>query len=71
MVILEVARECHQLDRLLGEHRWCEFLRKPNEQEKSQVSKVFYCTYSTGRQVEKNGQWLFYYVLETATIGQS
>ncbi|KAJ8586439.1 hypothetical protein M405DRAFT_843857 [Rhizopogon salebrosus TDB-379] len=54
MVIIEVARECPQLDRLLGEHRWSEFLKKPAEQDKDQVSKVFYCTYSTGRQVQKN-----------------
>ncbi|OAX34458.1 hypothetical protein K503DRAFT_774519 [Rhizopogon vinicolor AM-OR11-026] len=54
MVIMEVARECPQLDRLLGEHRWSEFLRNPSQPEKDQVSRVFYCTYSTGRQVKKN-----------------
>ena len=56
MVIIEIARECPQLDRLLGEHRWSEFLRNPSEQEKDQVTKVFYCTYSTGRHVQKNGE---------------
>ncbi|KAG1738266.1 hypothetical protein EDB19DRAFT_1714945 [Suillus lakei] len=33
MVIVEIARECPQLDRLLGEHRWREFLKKSTEQE--------------------------------------
>jgi len=56
MVIIEVAREYPHFDRLLGEHRWSEFLREPSEQEKDQVTKVFYCTYSTGRQVQKNGE---------------
>lgn len=61
MVIIEIARECPQLDRLLGEHRWREFLKKPSKQEQDQVTKVFYCTYSTGRQVQKNG-WKRIYV---------
>lgn len=61
MVIIEIARECPQLDRLLGEHRWKEFLKKSSEQEQDQVTKVFYCTYSTGRQVQKNG-WKRIYV---------
>jgi len=56
MVIIEIARECPQLDRLLGEHRWREFLKRSSEQEQDQVTKVFYCTYSTGRQVQKNGE---------------
>jgi len=57
MVIIEIARECPQLDRLLGEHRWREFLKKSTKQEQDQVTKVFYCTYSTGRQVQKNGEF--------------
>lgn len=61
MVIIEIARECPQLDRLLGEHRWREFLKRSSEQEQDQVTKVFYCTYSTGRQVQKNG-WKRIYV---------
>ncbi|KAG1788324.1 uncharacterized protein HD556DRAFT_863198 [Suillus plorans] len=61
MVIIEIARECPELDRLLGEHRWREFLKKSSKQEQDQVSKVFYCTYSTGRQVQKNG-WKRIYV---------
>jgi hypothetical protein len=74
MVIIEVARECPQLDRLLGEHRWSEFLKKPAEQDKGQVSEVFYCTYSTGRQVQKNGERAFCSVPEchdTVTVEQS
>ncbi|KAG1835912.1 hypothetical protein DFJ58DRAFT_820170 [Suillus subalutaceus] len=55
------SRECPQLDRLLGEHRWREFLKKSSKQEQDQVTKVFYCTYSTGRQVQKNG-WKRIYV---------
>ncbi|KAI6009873.1 hypothetical protein EDC04DRAFT_847356 [Pisolithus marmoratus] len=55
MVIIEVDRDYPHFDRLLGEHRWSEFLRKPSTEEKGRVTQVFYCTYNTGRNVEKNG----------------
>lgn len=55
MVIIEVSRDCPHFDRILGEHRWSEFLNKPSVEEKGRVTQVYYCTYSTGRIVEKNG----------------
>ncbi|KAI6111998.1 hypothetical protein EDD16DRAFT_1728192 [Pisolithus croceorrhizus] len=55
MVIIEVNRDYPHFDRLLGEHRWSEFLRKPSPEEESRVTQIFYCTYHTGRIVEKNG----------------
>ncbi|KAJ6579949.1 hypothetical protein DFH09DRAFT_1076855 [Mycena vulgaris] len=42
-------------ERLLGEHRWSEFLRKPSVEEAGRVSQIFYCVYSTGRQAQKDG----------------
>ena len=42
--------------RLLGEHRWSEFLRDPEEIERNGKSSVFYCTYSSDRIVQKNGE---------------
>ncbi|KAH7911330.1 hypothetical protein BJ138DRAFT_1239209 [Hygrophoropsis aurantiaca] len=55
MVIIEVARKYQHCDRILGEHRWSEFLKNPSDVEKDQVTRVYYCTYNTGRIVQKNG----------------
>ncbi|PCH35679.1 hypothetical protein WOLCODRAFT_140021 [Wolfiporia cocos MD-104 SS10] len=55
MVIIEVRRDYGGFSGLLGEHRWAEFLRKPLEEEKRVVSQVFYCKYSSAREVEKKG----------------
>ncbi|KAG2158707.1 uncharacterized protein EDB93DRAFT_1076477 [Suillus bovinus] len=41
MVIIEIARECPQLDRLIGEHRCREFFKNSSKQEQDQVTKVF------------------------------
>ncbi|KAH7920600.1 hypothetical protein BV22DRAFT_1020909 [Leucogyrophana mollusca] len=56
MVIIEVKRDYPHFDRLLGEHRWSEFLRNPSDELKNQATRVYYCTYSTGRIVQKNGE---------------
>lgn len=56
MVIIEVNRNFPDFNNLLGEHRWRNFLRKPSQDEEDRVSKVFYCTYSTGREVQKYGE---------------
>ncbi|KAI9568903.1 hypothetical protein HD554DRAFT_2096586 [Boletus coccyginus] len=55
MVIIEITRDYPHFDRILGEHRWSEFLQKPTKEEKGRATQVFYCTYSTGRIVQKNG----------------
>ena len=55
MVVIEVDRYFEGFDGLLGLHTWPKFLLKPNEEEKDKSSKIFYCTYNTGRQVEKSG----------------
>ncbi|KAF8845955.1 hypothetical protein BDN67DRAFT_960608, partial [Paxillus ammoniavirescens] len=55
MVIIEVDRYFAHFDRILGEHRWSEFLQNPTQDEKDRVTRVFYCTYNTGRIVQKNG----------------
>ncbi|KAH0829064.1 hypothetical protein J3R83DRAFT_2521 [Lanmaoa asiatica] len=55
MVVIEVNRDYAHFDRILGEHRWSEFLQSPTKEEKTRVTQVFYCAYSTGRIVQKNG----------------
>ncbi|KAJ7469325.1 hypothetical protein B0H11DRAFT_2043963 [Mycena galericulata] len=54
-VLLEINRDYPHPERLLGEHRWSEFLRKPSPEEAGRVSQIFYCVYSTGRQAQKDG----------------
>lgn len=41
---------------LLGAHHWNEILISPTEHEKDKVSRVYFCMYNTGRQVQKNGR---------------
>ena len=55
MVVIEVDRDFENFDQLLGLHSWAEFLQKPSEEQLDKVSKVFYCTYNTGRLVERDG----------------
>ncbi|TCD69395.1 hypothetical protein EIP91_007742 [Steccherinum ochraceum] len=57
MIIIEVDRSFNDWDSLLGEHKWIDFLRSPSQEDKDKVSQIFYCTFSTGRQVQKHG-WL-------------
>ncbi|KAJ7214993.1 hypothetical protein GGX14DRAFT_443565 [Mycena pura] len=54
-VILEISRDYPHPERLLGEHRWSEFLQNPNVEEAGRVTQIFYSTYSTGRQAQKDG----------------
>ena len=55
MVVIEVDRDYDEFDNLLGQHTWSEFLKKPAKEQMDKSSKVFYCTYNTGRLVEKHG----------------
>ena len=55
MVIIEVARGYAGFEKLLGSHKWSEWLKEPRIDEIDRVSKIFWCTYSTAREVEKNG----------------
>ncbi|KAF8157299.1 hypothetical protein K438DRAFT_1861679 [Mycena galopus ATCC 62051] len=54
-ILLEISRDYPEPERLLGEHRWSDFLKKPSAEEAGRVSQIFYCTYSTGRQAQKDG----------------
>ncbi|KAF8343648.1 hypothetical protein F5887DRAFT_1282905 [Amanita rubescens] len=42
-------------ERLLGEHRWDEFLKKPDKSEAGYKSQIFYSTYKTDRELQKDG----------------
>ncbi|KAJ8517637.1 hypothetical protein ONZ45_g5213 [Pleurotus djamor] len=55
IVIVEMDRSYQHFDRLLGEHAWGKFLKNPSHEEKDGVSQVFYSTYSSGREAQKDG----------------
>lgn len=54
-IIVEIARDCPDIEKALGSHNWSEMLKNPNPNEKEQQSKVFHCRYNKGRDVQKNG----------------
>lgn len=56
MVIIEVDRYFDRFDSLLGNHPWASFLKYPTEEEQDKASKIFWCHYNSGRQVQKNGE---------------
>jgi len=57
MVIVEVDRTCSREEwrRLLGAHCWNDILISPTQDEKGKVSRIYFSTYSTSRQVQKAG----------------
>ena len=71
MVIIEVNRDYAHFDRILGEHRWSEFLQTPTKEEAGRVTQVFYCAYNTGRIVQKNGGFGMHEALLRSVVVQS
>ncbi|KAF7977947.1 hypothetical protein HWV62_11802 [Athelia sp. TMB] len=58
MVIIEVKRDWDGFDRLLGEHKWDEFLRNPSPEEDTKLTQVFYCRWNTGwKRVDAQESW--------------
>ncbi|KAG6897996.1 hypothetical protein C0992_007485 [Termitomyces sp. T32_za158] len=55
MVLIEVDKKYPHNERLLGEHRWKEFLKSPTDEEKDRVTQIFHSLYTTGRQAQKDG----------------
>jgi hypothetical protein len=55
MVLLEIDKKYPHNERLLGEHRWSEFLRNPSEEEEDRVTQIFHSLYTTGRAAQKDG----------------
>ena len=55
MVIIEVDKGCSKIDRLLGAHKWREFLKSPEKGQMENESRIYYCFYSKGRDVQKYG----------------
>ncbi|OSC98475.1 hypothetical protein PYCCODRAFT_1375220 [Trametes coccinea BRFM310] len=53
-VIIEIDETFPEFKRLLGAHKWSEFLVDPGD-EAAFVSKIFYCTWNSDRDVQKNG----------------
>lgn len=56
MVIAEVSKSFQGFDKLLGEHRWVEFLFKVSTEEGERKTRVYYSTYSNGRALQKDGE---------------
>ncbi|KAF8994153.1 hypothetical protein BDQ17DRAFT_1252070 [Cyathus striatus] len=57
-VLIEIDKLCPELELLLGEHRWIEFLKRPSEEEKrleDNSSKIFYSIYPSAREAQKDG----------------
>ncbi|KAF7321901.1 hypothetical protein MKEN_00712300 [Mycena kentingensis (nom. inval.)] len=54
-VLLEISREWPYYERLLGQHSWDEFLKKPVETHQGLKTKVFYSTYNSVRAAQKDG----------------
>ncbi|KAH9851097.1 hypothetical protein C2E23DRAFT_733751 [Lenzites betulinus] len=53
-VIIEIDESFPDFKRLLGAHKWSEFLVDPRDDGRF-ISKIFYCTFSSDRVVQKNG----------------
>ncbi|KAF8588848.1 hypothetical protein K439DRAFT_539396 [Ramaria rubella] len=54
MVIVEIRRDHEGFRKLLGAHKWSEFVRNPGEHH-SKVTRIFFSTFPNGRAVEKAG----------------
>ncbi|KAJ3768273.1 hypothetical protein FB446DRAFT_752221 [Lentinula raphanica] len=57
MVIIEVDRAFQEDEHrnLLGEHRWKDFLKNPNSEERECCSQIFYSVYNDHRGAQKDG----------------
>ncbi|KAL0574387.1 hypothetical protein V5O48_007562 [Marasmius crinis-equi] len=55
MVLIEVDRSYADHQALLGEHRWKEILTRPSAEQKDRFSQVFYSTYASYREAQKDG----------------
>jgi hypothetical protein len=57
MVIIEINRNYPGVQYLLGAHKWSDFLINPSQEEKSRESRIYWCTYKSGRETEKHGKY--------------
>lgn len=56
MILLEISKAYDKDNkRLLGEHKWSQFLKDPTEEEESYKTCVFHSIYSTCREAGKDG----------------
>ena len=49
---LEVSKMFTEHEHLLGENRWSEMLKDPDEEEEKRVSRVFHSFYAKGRDAQ-------------------
>ncbi len=64
-IIIEVYRGCRKVPELLGAHKWIEFLKNPTDEERGRESRVFYCLFTSGREVQKIGEGLLHDILRS------
>ena len=68
MVIVEIKRDFDGFDRLLGEHKWSEFLSNPSAEEAEKVTRIYHCVFNSGRQVQKNGVFTCCFVVSITEL---
>ena len=56
MILLEISKDYEDTKRLLGEHKWSQFLKDPKEEEKFNKTCVFYSIYTNCRAAAKDGK---------------
>ena len=56
LLIVEVLKTCHRVNNFLGAHAWCEFLKRPLQADLERLSKVYYCKFTSDRDVQKHGK---------------
>lgn len=57
IILVEMDRSYKHFERLLGEHTWAKFLKNPTSEEKPRMTRVYYSTYASGREAQKDGEW--------------
>ncbi|KAL4260373.1 hypothetical protein AB1N83_009377 [Pleurotus pulmonarius] len=55
IILVEMDRSYKHFERLLGEHMWAKFLKNPTSEEKPRMTRVYYSTYPSGRDAQKDG----------------
>ena len=58
MILVELSKaDFTEHGRFLGEHKWKDFLRRPDAEHKKRSTQVFHSFYSTPRDAEKDGMF--------------
>jgi len=55
MILLEISKAFVDHQVLLGEHRWSDFLKNADAEQKGRTTQVFHSIYPTIREAQKDG----------------